>query len=353
MQKTIIPAAMGGALFVGVASRGPARRPVLCNRFEDFVNQFGASTRSSELAGSVSLFFQNGGKRCTIVRLERGTRAEYQAVWKVLPAAVASSEFLILPRVTGAGVEPRERLWASASRLCRATRTLLLVDPPDTWRTASDAVRSVDGLANNLDREFSALFFPPLRDAALTPLISPAGAVAGVLAQQKPWSVAEEPPALRDVRGTTTPLTQQDIDILTKKSINPIRELQKGCVVWGVRTLAGAEGQINDYRYIAVRRLASHIERSILAGTAWAKTERNEQALWSNLQTLAENFLMDLWREQAFQGTTLYEAFYARCGQKTISQTDRNYKNAVIIVGFAPIRPKEFVTFRIPVRTGG
>lgn len=351
MQKAITPAQMGGALFIGLASKGPARRPVLCNALSDFVRQFGASTPNSELADNVSLFFQNGGKQCTILRLERGSLAEYQAIWKLLPTAVASSEFLVLPRITGRGVESRERLWASASRLCQSTRTLLLIDPPDAWKTATDAVRSVDALIKGVVPEYSALFFPRLQ--ATSP-ISPAGAVVGVLAAQKPGTTSENTaPSLRGVRGISIPLTSQDMDELSKKGINAIREQRQSYLVGGTRTLAGGEGQINDFRYIAVRRLANHIERSIIAGTSWAKTERNEQKLWSNLQGLTENFLMELWHNEAFLGSSPREGFYARCGKQTISPTDLRNKNAVIVVGFAPIRPSEFILLRILVRAAG
>ena len=134
--------------------------------------------------------------------------------------------------------------------------------------------------------------------------------------------------------------------------INTIRSFPgRGTLVWGSRTLAGSDALGDEYTYVPVRRLALHIEESLGRGLSWAVFEPNDEPLWAQLRLTVEAFLHDLFRRGAFAGSTAREAYVVKCDRSTMSQADIDSGQATVLIGFAPLRPAEFVILRIRQRT--
>jgi phage tail sheath protein FI len=118
-------------------------------------------------------------------------------------------------------------------------------------------------------------------------------------------------------------------------------------VNWGARTLMGADQLSDDYKYVPVRRLALFIEESLFRGTQWVVFEPNDEPLWSQIRLNVGAFMHDLFRQGAFQGQTPQQAYFVKCDKDTTTQNDINLGIVNVIVGFAPLKPAEFVVIQI------
>lgn len=160
-------------------------------------------------------------------------------------------------------------------------------------------------------------------------------------------------PAGRDARltaasGLATALTVDEIGEITRRGVNCLRTLPiHGTVVWGARTLHGADDRRSDWKYVPVRRLALFVEESIFRGTAWVVSEPNDEPLWTEIRSEVGAFLHDLFRQGAFQGRSPREAYFVRCDRTTMTQADIDSGTVNIDVGFAPLEPAEFVVIRL------
>ena len=135
-------------------------------------------------------------------------------------------------------------------------------------------------------------------------------------------------------------------ELLNPKGINCIRKFRnRGTLVWGARTLA----QLDDinWRYISVRRLMSYIEKSIEEGTQWAVFEPNDEDLWARVTRTVKNFLERIWRQGALFGSSPEEAFFVKCDGELNTPETMKLGLLYVDVGVAPVRPAEFVVFRI------
>jgi uncharacterized protein len=120
-----------------------------------------------------------------------------------------------------------------------------------------------------------------------------------------------------------------------------------GRVVWGARTLRGADQLADEYKYVPVRRLALYLEESLFRGTQWVVFEPNDEPLWAQIRLNVGAFLQGLFRQGAFEGTTPRDAYFVKCDAETTTVNDRNLGRVNILVGFAPLRPAEFVILQI------
>jgi phage tail sheath protein FI len=125
-----------------------------------------------------------------------------------------------------------------------------------------------------------------------------------------------------------------------------------GTVVWGARTLRGADATPDDWKYIPVRRTALFIEESLFRGTQWVVFEPNDEPLWSQIRLNVGAFMHDLFRQGAFQGTTPQDAYFVKCDKETTTQSDINNGIVNILVGFAPLKPAEFVVIQLQQMAG-
>ncbi len=135
---------------------------------------------------------------------------------------------------------------------------------------------------------------------------------------------------------------------LNPLAINCLRTLPTyGNVVWGARTLDGDNNRGSEWKYIPVRRMALFLEESLFRGTQWVVFEPNDEPLWAQIRLNINAFLQTLFRQGAFQGATPREAYFVKCDRTTTTQADINMGIVNIHVGFAPLKPAEFVVLRI------
>jgi phage tail sheath protein FI len=248
-------------------------------------------------------------------------------------------------------------LWSAAAAYCEKRRAMLLVDAPRAWAT-KDAAKA--GLDNDigLAHKNAALFFPrlrqpdPKRDGQVEEF-APCGAVAGVFARTDAQRGVWKAPAGLDatlvgVPELSVPLTDPENGELNPLGINCLRSLPAaGRVVWGARTLRGADRLADEWKYVPVRRLALFIEESLYRGTQWVVFEPNDEPLWAQIRLNLGAFMQNLFRQGAFQGRSPREAYFVKCDRETTTQNDINLGIVNVVVGFAPLKPAEFVIIKI------
>jgi hypothetical protein len=158
---------------------------------------------------------------------------------------------------------------------------------------------------------------------------------------------------LAGVQALTYNLTDQENGVLDPLAINCLRQFPAyGLVCWGARTLDGADDLVSDWKYIPVRRLALFLEESIYRGTKWVVFEPNAESLWAQIRLNVGAFMLSLFRDSAFQGSSPQQAYFVKCDSETTTQNDINLGIVNILVGFAPLKPAEFVVIQIQQMAG-
>ncbi len=143
-------------------------------------------------------------------------------------------------------------------------------------------------------------------------------------------------------------LTDAENGELNQLGINCLRTFPAaGHVVWGARTLQGADRLASEWKYIPVRRTALYIEESLFRGTQWVVFEPNDEPLWAQIRLNVGAFMQNLFRQGAFQGKTPRDAYFVKCDKETTTQNDINLGIVNIVVGFAPLKPAEFVVIQL------
>jgi phage tail sheath protein FI len=154
--------------------------------------------------------------------------------------------------------------------------------------------------------------------------------------------------ALSGIVGLEVNLTDDENGQLNPVGINCLRSFPiNGRVVWGARTLRGADQLGDEYKYVPVRRLALYIEESLYRGTQWVVFEPNDEPLWAQIRLNVGAFMHNLFRQGAFQGTKPQDAYFVKCDKESTTQNDINLGIVNIVVGFAPLKPAEFVIIQI------
>lgn len=251
---------------------------------------------------------------------------------------------------------------STAIALCNERRAMLLVDPPNTWNTVAAAVT---GIATHpvAGQRNAAIFFPRLRqpDPKQDGLIDdfvPCGAVAGVFARTDTQRGVWKAPAgldasLNGVPALQISMTDAENGQLNPLGVNCLRSFGvAGRVVWGSRTMRGADQLADEWKYIPVRRTALYIEESLFRGTKWVVFEPNDEPLWAQIRLNVGAFMHNLFRQGAFQGTTPRDAYFVKCDKETTTQNDINLGIVNIVVGFAPLKPAEFVIIKLQQMAG-
>jgi phage tail sheath protein FI len=189
-------------------------------------------------------------------------------------------------------------------------------------------------------------------------VFAPCGAVAGVMArtdaQRGVWKApAGQEASLIGVPQLSVSLTDDENGELNPLGVNCLRAFPIiGRVVWGARTLEGADQLASEWKYIPVRRTALYIEESLYRGTKWVVFEPNDEPLWAQIRLNVGSFMHDLFRQGAFQGKTPREAYLVKCDKETTTQSDIDHGIVNIVVGFAPLKPAEFVILKIQQLAG-
>lgn len=248
----------------------------------------------------------------------------------------------------------------TAARYCEKRRALLLVDPLDWADTEAVITDFGTGFttAPGTNSKNAALFFPRLREANLLKdnqieSFAPSGAVAGVMARTDAQRGVWKAPAGLDatlvgVAELEVPLTDREIGRLNPLGVNCLRAMPgAGRVIWGARTMQGADLLASEWKYIPVRRTALFLEESLYRGTQWVVFEPNDEPLWAQIRLNVGTFMNNLFRQGAFQGTTPRDAYFVKCDKDTTTQADIDLGIVNIHVGFAPLKPAEFVVLRL------
>ena len=252
-------------------------------------------------------------------------------------------------------------LVGTAAGYCEDRRAMLLVDPPSAWttkKTAKDQFTDATTDFVGTRSDYAAIFFPRIRES--NPLhdnqiedFAPCGAVAGVFARTDAQRGVWKAPAGQDATLVGVPqlsvsLTDDENGELNPLGVNCLRAFPViGRVVWGARTLQGADQLASEWKYIPVRRTALYIEESLFRGTKWVVFEPNDEPLWAQIRLNVGAFMQNLFRQGAFQGKTPREAYFVKCDKETTTQNDINLGIVNILVGFAPLKPAEFVILKI------
>ena len=227
-------------------------------------------------------------------------------------------------------------------------RMAILDSPPDLspqdvleWRAEQGASK------------FAALYYPwvevmdPITDQPM--LVPPSGHVAGVWARTDASRGVHKAPANEAVlgaNGLSFQITSPEQEEMNRQGINCIRAFPgRGILIWGARTMATIDDP--EWRYINVRRLFNFVSESIMEGTQWAVFEPNDRSLWTQLRISASNFLTRVWRDGALFGATPGEAFYVKCDEETNPPDLVEAGQVTVEIGIAPVKPAEFVVFRI------
>lgn len=260
-------------------------------------------------------------------------------------------------------------VYSNAIRLCVDKRAMLIVDPPADWGSIPEQAiqKPKDNLGalgiTGTNARNAALYYPlinkadPLRENQVDTFV-PSGTIAGIMAQTDTnrgvWkSPAGIDAALNGVRSLQVTLNDLENGQLNQLGINCLRTFPiTGSVVWGARTMRGADQLADEYKYVAVRRTALFIEESLYRGTKWVVFEPNDEPLWGQIRLNVGAFMHNLFRQGAFQGKTPKEAYLVKCDSETTTQNDINLGIVNILVGFAPLKPAEFVIIKIQQLAG-
>jgi hypothetical protein len=253
-------------------------------------------------------------------------------------------------------------IYSAAIALCDQRRAMLLIDPPPNVNTVAAAVDWKTNTLGVVDAN-GAAFFPRLRLAdALNNgqlrTFAPSGVVAGVYANTDATRGVWKAPAgigatLNGVQNMTYQLSDQENGALNPLGLNCFRTFPLyGPVLWGARTLVGADAMTNQWKYVPVRRVALFLEESLYRGTKWVVFEPNDEPLWAAIRLNVGSFMDSLFKKGFFQGITADQAYFVKCDDETTTQADIDLGIVNILVGFAPLKPAEFVVIQIEQLTG-
>jgi phage tail sheath protein FI len=386
-SNPIQPVGTSTAAFLGQAPRPEARlnEAVPVDNWTQFLKIFWSEgAASTPLSNAVSGFFLNGGRRCYVVNLGLGQNLSGGGKGRVgldLLETVDEVKIVAAPGFTDAAAY--EALLTHCETL--RDRVAILDGPGDVTnidlltraavaqvpkkgakKDAETADATADsGEAGGLGARISksghgAYYFPwiavrdPLSPTGELVEVPPSGHLAGIWARTDATRGVHKAPANETVRGALNisyPVSRADQEVLNPKGVNCIRLFSReGVVVWGARTVADGS---SEWRYLNVRRLFNMIEESIMLSTRWVVFEPNDRTLWKSIVRDVRAFLTMLWRDGALMGRTPEEAFFVQCDEETNQPETIDLGIVISRIGIAPVKPAEFVVFRIGQSANG
>jgi uncharacterized protein len=253
---------------------------------------------------------------------------------------------------------------SEAIAYAEARRSMILIDVPASVTTFDQARAWINDPANSGLRHRNAVtYWPRIRTA--DPLknnrlgtFANAGLMAGLYARTDAARGVWKAPAgtearLTGVQGLEYVASDSENGVLNPLGLNVLRTFPViGTVSWGARTMVGADALADEWKYVPVRRLALFIEESLYRGTQWVVFEPNDEPLWAQIRLSVGTFMNNLFRQGAFQGKTPNEAYLVKCDATTTTQADIDLGIVNIFVGFAPLKPAEFVIIQIQQLAG-
>ncbi|HEY6292462.1 MAG TPA: phage tail sheath C-terminal domain-containing protein [Terriglobia bacterium] len=374
--------------FVGEAPDAGAglNEAVAINSWAQFLKEYvPAGAVSTTLSHGVFGFFQNGGRRCYCVNVGKGQvlagggreRKGIEVLEEVEEVNIVAAPGFTRPEDYEALLSHCENL-KDRIAILDAPEEVKNVDDltqvgaaaaaPKGGKTAGGAGEEKgppspakgQGLRPRVsDRGYGAFYFPwitvrdPLSAKDLVD-VPPSGHVAGIYARTDATRGVHKAPANEPIRGAlnlTYRLTDAEQGVLNQGGVNCLRFFpREGALVWGARTVADGA---SEWRYVNVRRLFNMIEESIVRATRWVVFEPNDTALWKAIRRDISAFLTLVWRDGALMGATPEEAFFVQCDADTNPPEVIDAGQVVTLVGLAPVKPAEFIIFRIGQHAGG
>ncbi len=263
-----------------------------------------------------------------------------------------------LPEVYDPGV------LANAITYAEDRRAMILIDVDDTDTTFDQARAWIEDPANaGLRHRNAAVYWPrvqmpdPLQGNRARSFAN-SGLMAGLFARTDAARGVWKAPAgiearLRGVIALDYVLSDQENGVLNPLGLNCLRTFPVyGSISWGARTMVGADALASEWKYVPVRRLALFIEESLYRGTQFVVFEPNDEPLWAQIRLSVGTFMNNLFRQGAFQGSTPQDAYLVRCDSSTTTQADIDLGIVNVVVGFAPLKPAEFVIIQIQQLAG-
>ena len=381
--RPIMPVGTSTAAFVGVApdSAKHLNESWAVNNWTEFVREFvGESTTSTNLSNAVFGFFRNGGSRCYVVNVGKDQpisgggkdRRGLDVLESVDEVAIIAA-----PGYTDAGsyeallthcenLKDRVAILdcpEQVRRIDQLTKVATVPAAPARRRGTGDTppestdTAEPEGLRPR-NSVYAAAYFPwiTVRDALLPRKdnmdnyvnVPPSGHLAGIYARSDGTRGVQKAPANEPILGAlnvSQRITRAEQELLNPAGINCIRFFpREGILVWGARTIAP---ESSEWRYLNVRRLFNMIEESIAISTRWVVFEPNDYPLWKSITRDVRAFLTLLWRDGALMGQTPEEAFFIQCDEETNPPDIIDAGMVVTRIGIAPVKPAEFVVFRI------
>jgi hypothetical protein len=362
--------------FIGVAPNVNAymNEARAINNWSQFLREFvSEGSASTPLSHAVYGFFLNGGRRCYVVNVGAGQPISGGGAKRTgLDLLEAVDEVAIVAIPGYADVASYE---AALSHCENLKDRVAVLDAPGNVKDidlltkvgaapvpagAAPSSPPSTGLRPRVsDRGYGAFYFPwivvrdPLSPKDLV-TIPPSGHIAGIYARTDATRGVHKAPANEPIRGAlniTYWMTSDEQGELNQAGVNCIRLFpREGILVWGARTLADAA---SEWRYLNVRRLFNMIEESIVQSTRWVVFEPNDISLWKSIRRDVSAFLRVVWRDGALMGATPEEAFFVKCDEETNPPEVIDAGQVVTLIGIAPVKPAEFVIFRIGQSAGG
>jgi hypothetical protein len=387
-SKPIEPVGTNTVGFLGESMMGPLNQAVLITNWTQFVKTFGDFTQSTYMAHAVYGFFNNGGSRCFVVNVGPPASLELSEAKATNTGAVPglekpeakkddkaaattptkgadSQDSRFIGKDNGPGARTGLKCFEEIdeiSLVCAPGMTspaiqdallthcevrkdrFAVLDSPETIQGG------VDKMARPRDSKYGAYYFPwiqvydPERGNVYVP---PSGHVLGVYARTDNERGVHKAPANEIVRGALGLrylISKGEQDILNPRGVNCIRLMQgNGIRIWGARTLSSDP----SWRYINVRRLFIMVETSIERATQWVVFEPNDFRLWKRVTRTITAFLTLIWRTGALMGETPEKSFFVKCDEETNPPEVVDVGQLIVEIGLAPVKPAEFVIFRI------
>jgi len=366
---------------VGIAKKGPLNEPTLITSFPEFKRVFGGYLDASYgnyryLPHAIEGFFQNGGQRVYVTRVaveDKDFCADQKKLRGTDQVKSASDEAIIGED----SEEPNERTGLCA--LKNIDQISIIAIPNGTTQKIQNAMiehcesmkdrfavldpikgsdlNEVQKQRSLYDSKYAALYYPwidikhPLSGKIMS--VPPSGHICGIYARSDAERGVHKAPANEIIKGAVDlaeKISKNQQDILNPLGINCLREFEgRGIRVWGARTISSDP----NWKYVSIRRLLLYLEESIEKGTQWVVFQPNDETLWARVRQTVNQFLTAVWKDGALMGTSPEEAFFVKCDRTTMTQDDIDNRRLIVLIGVAPIRPAEFIIFRIAQWLGG
>ena len=334
----------------------PVNEPHLISNWERFKTTFGDFQQgNSTLAHAVFGFFNNGGTRCWVTRINNDEINDLENVQPALDSFKPIDEIAIVV-IPGAVDDTVQTAVLDHCRDIYLQDRFAILD--GRYEGVSNTNLTKEAIQGGTrDDSYGAIYFPRIQ--VFDPInrdriyVSPSGHIAGIYARVDTERGVHKAPAnevIRGALGVEVVVNKAEQAGLNPDGINIIRKFDGNITVWGARTLASKEDP--EWTYINVRRLLLYLRESIDEGTQWAVFEPNDTQLWAKIRRNVSAFLTNVWRDGALFGNTTAEAFYVKCDEETNPPEVRDLGQVVTEIGVAVIKPAEFVIFRITQWSG-